>query len=394
MKKTVLVVLMLAVSTLAYAQLDALGLTDDSKVSIKDQRGEEPFFPAIKILRWEDEESLSVKYNKEGFSRYVVDGNKVRSTKGDETIEFYSEGDNFKFLVYIAKKPATNKLYYKLDGWESFDFFYQPPFKNVNPDGSTWQDDGMGISTRPADVNGSYAVYHKTKRDHVMGKTNYSTGKFCHIYRPRFWDADGKNVWADLEIVDGDYTVTIPQKFLNTAEYPIKSNDTFGHTGIGATELSVGGDYQCVFGPHTSTATSTVASVSVYMDDTSQEEVTLGIWDDDGASGIPSTLLADTGGSTVGASFAWITLDLDSPLSVTNGLDYHFGFNHDAENSLIKYDAGQAGYDGWYDADTYVDGTLQNFVLSGGWEDGRKESIYVTYSATSGMIMSTTIMDL
>jgi len=78
---------------------------------------------------------------------------------------------------------------------------------------------GRQIRSRPEHVVGSYAVYHKTRRDHYPGKPNYRAGKVAHIYRPRIVDAAGKAVWGELsaEPVLGRLTITIPQEFLETA---------------------------------------------------------------------------------------------------------------------------------------------------------------------------------
>jgi hypothetical protein len=93
---------------------------------------------------------------------------------------------------------------------------------------------------RPENVVGSYAVYHKTKRDHVIGQTNYATGKAFHIYRPKVWDADGNEIWAELSYADGTLSVTVPQSFLDSAVYPVRVDPTFGYTSLGATGNNIG----------------------------------------------------------------------------------------------------------------------------------------------------------
>jgi hypothetical protein len=67
----------------------------------------------------------------------------------------------------------------------------------------------------------------------INGK-EYKAGKAFHIYRPHIIDASGAETWGILHIENGIYSVEIPQDFLNTAVYPIRSNDTFGYTILGA----------------------------------------------------------------------------------------------------------------------------------------------------------------
>lgn len=184
------------------------------------------------------EETLSLKFPKD----YA---GKPKNENGVLTVEDDDDGlystkhsdDVFKFGLILKKKPAKNSWTSTITGHENLDFFFQPALANENGDGSTWENSEWGGKrTRPADVNNSYAVYHKTKRDHILGQKNYATGKVAHIYRPKFIDANGAWVWGDINISNGEYTVTCPQSFLDSAVYPVKANDTFGYTTIGGSD--------------------------------------------------------------------------------------------------------------------------------------------------------------
>lgn len=143
-----------------------------------------------------------------------------------ETVTDFDGG--FKIDILLEKNPPSNVFCYSIQGAENYDFFYQPPL--------TAEEIAEGAS-RPPEIEGSYAVYHKTLKNHQLGKENYATGKVMHIPRPQVWsllDVD-KKVWADMTYNNGSLCVTVPQDFLDKAKYPVRVDPTFGYTSIGAT---------------------------------------------------------------------------------------------------------------------------------------------------------------
>lgn len=206
----------------------------EDEVIIGDEKSAS-FVPQICFTKWK-ENSLTIKLP-DGLiasSSPTLSAGKLEVKDSKTGFYFNPEGDNFKFGLILYEKPLTNTWSFQLEGWEEFDFLYQPIWKNVKTiklNGEDYLEDIDGGGIRKPDVQGSYAVYHKSKVHN-----QYKTGKFCHIYRPKFIDIDGKEEWADIEIKDGIYKVTIPYEFLNIAKYPIKVNDTYGNTSVGGTE--------------------------------------------------------------------------------------------------------------------------------------------------------------
>lgn len=141
------------------------------------------------------------------------------------------EGTQNKFDIdfTLDSKPDTNVFTYKIEGAEEFDFFYQPELTQEEIDEG---------AERPENVVGSYAVYHRTKANHRVGSTNYATGKAFHIYRPKAIDANGSEVWAELNYDNGILSVTVPRKFLDDAVYPVRVDPTFGIESLGATKAT------------------------------------------------------------------------------------------------------------------------------------------------------------
>ena len=200
--------------------------------------------PTLTLTKWNKEETLSIIYPDQCFSNKTLVDGEVRMSNGKEGFYFrQADQDTLKFGLILNEIPQNTQTWiFKLKGWENFDFFYQPPLKNVNLDGSTWEGkllDGIYPENyRPADVVGSYAVFHKNKVNN-----QYKTGKLCHIYRPRLIDADNNFLgWVDLIIKDGDYVLSInniPQDVLDKAKLPIKFNDTCGVTSDGGSEVQM-----------------------------------------------------------------------------------------------------------------------------------------------------------
>lgn len=138
-----------------------------------------------------------------------------------------STSDGYKVDLILNEKPDTNKFCYAIEGHENYDFFYQRKLSEI-------QGELPYILNRPPEIEGSYAVYHKSLKNN-----GYQTGKVMHIPRPQVWSLsdEATKVWADMsyDVVEG-LCVTVPQEFLDKAEYPVRVDPTFGYTSLGASE--------------------------------------------------------------------------------------------------------------------------------------------------------------
>lgn len=179
-------------------------------------------------LPWKDQAGIKVKYDmgEPTLAERVLDKRKKEVIT--ETVSDFEGG--FKVDILLNERPDTNVFCYAIEGAENYDFFYQPPL--------TPEEIANG-DTRPPEIEGSYAVYHKTLANHRTGGENYATGKVMHIPRPQVWsmsDVDTK-VWADMDYSNGNLCVTVPQDFLDTAKYPVRVDPTFGYTSIGGSRI-------------------------------------------------------------------------------------------------------------------------------------------------------------
>lgn len=201
------------------------------------------FDPTVKYTRFGGENWFSLKLNLP--SKITTDAtaqsDKVVWISDAIDINLYgltaeeskTEYGAFEYDIILKEKPSSNILSFVLNYDSDTEFYYQPPlneqFKVGDYDDNGMQvasvtetesrDSGGNIISRMAeDVVGSYAVYSKTKANN-----EYRTGKIGHLYRPQLKDAEGKTEWGALSISYNILTVTIPQKFLDDATYPISN---------------------------------------------------------------------------------------------------------------------------------------------------------------------------
>ncbi len=128
----------------------------------------------------------------------------------------------FEFDITLQSKPDSN-IYPLSITTKNLSFYKQEEF--------TIEDRKKDFRS-PRVVN-SYAVYHNEKQNN-----KYKTGKAFHIYRPIIIDANGNEIWGDMEIGEDVLNIIIPQDFLDNATYPITIDPTFGYTTVGASSVT------------------------------------------------------------------------------------------------------------------------------------------------------------
>ena len=290
------------------------------------------------------------------------------------------------FEVGWAARPASNIYEFRLGGdYADFDFGYQTPF--VHPakferDGRTWlrATDGDFEVERPIEIDGSYAVYHRRKRDYAKGGTNYRTGKALHILRPVAVDSSvpSRMAWVDLHIEGDRYVATVPGAFLDTATYPVRINDTMGYWSAGASAGGMGANFVNGHGPYTPAANGNATEVVLYTSAASQV-FTMGIYDTD--AGGPNNALRDCEESTSVAG-GWVTGTLDTPLAIVNGTNYYLGAHCGGTTFNYAYDQPIVGHTRYYkNFGSYSAGVLGTpFPASPSTLGSLAHSIYANYT--------------
>ena len=289
-----------------------------------------------------------------------------------------------KWEVEWAKKqdvPAEGYVDFLLGFPAGLTFTKQPPL--------TQQEIDQG-NQRPDNVVNSYAVYWPQAGRFLMPDgseiNNYETGKFAHVFRPNLIDDAGNWTWIDqTAIVNGGtkLRVYLDSAWLAGATFPVRLDPTFGYSTLGGTGGYFGQNYLGAHDRDTPADSGTADSITMYCyANSGTTSVTFGIWSN--SSNKPATLLADTGASTVTTTPGWVTLNLDSGLSVAAGTLYWLGQNHSATELWFRFDS-TGTRDSYYESKTYSAGSLSSFSAPSGWGLSNRTSIYATYTvAASG----------
>ena len=229
--------------------------------------------------------------------------------------------DEFEFDVILSKKPESNKLLFSIET-KNLLFFKQKEL--------TDQDKKDGC-IRPPRVIGSYAVYH-AQPDPITHKT----GKAFHLFRPIIEDAIGNKVWGDINInIEKKLlSIKIPEKFLNTAVYPVIVDPNFGYSSVGLSFASFDG--LMVGNLYSTPAGMNVKSMSAYL----QGGAPAGNYQYAGAiysytTGARKALTSNSGSITTAISAGWQSLNIASPATEVL-LD-------SADDQIIVFGGGDSG---------------------------------------------------
>lgn len=281
--------------------------------------------------------------------------------------------DSMKIDFLLNDKPDTNVFCQTIEGAEDYDFFYQPPLT---------QEEIAEGAERPENVVGSYAVYHKTLKNHKLGETNYETGKAWHIYRPQVWSLSTPldKEWAILDYSniqgtnDGQLCVTVPQDFLDKAEYPVRVDPTFGYTSVGGS-VAIYGSQSLRGRIGTVSEDGLVDSVSVYHVDEDTANFKGIIVD------LSKNIISDGVASTPGvitSTPGWRTSTFSPKPSVSGSTSYFASLVTD-ESTDFYYDAGGVSGDAFFDnSNSYSSPTNPTDATN----SSLFYSIYATYTAT------------
>jgi hypothetical protein len=216
---------------------------DDSHIDIeyKDR------YIKLKLHKWDKEVSIEVSLDMIKADTHTFIDNKIeiedankkvrvypidkRSTKdfyGDALDEEQVHDGGIRYEVVYLEKPLIN-YFDVLITCKNTRWTKQPPLTQQELDNG---------DMRPLNVDGSYAVYHVSKKNN-----QYKTGKMIHVYRPLAIDALGNKAWCEIDVegyIDPtSMRVTIPQQFLDEAVYPVVIDPDLGYTAIGGTTETI-----------------------------------------------------------------------------------------------------------------------------------------------------------
>jgi len=351
------------------------------QLELGDSKTLDKMLPQQKIMRWDNECNVSIRLK--DFDNFTVEteGEKIKLLKPEKEVHFYQieEGEGAsEFEIILNEKPKTNVMEFSLVD-KDVDYFPQPELEDSEIEGF----EEMTVEElltekrkrRPENVVGSYAVYAKTPKTNWTGGKEYKCGKIGHIFRPKIIDSAGTEVWGDLHIENGILSVTIPQSFIDTAQYPIRhaAGLTWGYGGEGGSSSS---GYNYFYGS-LFTSPASIAStegISLYGGGSSGYTFygTLGIILKSNLNVITNGKLLKSDGSS---GPAWQTITFVTKPTVSQSTEYVLGAGLYI-NVYMKYDAGGANQG-------YVD-TTNSYNLNNPTDattNTNKYSIYATYTA-------------
>lgn len=382
-------------STKHYSFAEKVDPKDRIEVEIGDAEDSKKFHPQFKIKRWDNEVNASFRLlygNIPGNISYSDDGTTVTWSKGQWEAKFYSLNEGFEFEIHIPSRPPINYLEFSVNDKE-LDWFYQPELIQQEIDGG---------ASRPDNVIGSYAVYHKTKGGmNDSAGMEYRAGKAFHVYRPHVVDSAGSETWGELNLNAGVLTISVDQAWLDTAVYPVIIDPTFGNLNEGGSNQVIAQQAGnntlfagSVFTPTESGTIDTITGNFIMIGDDSETvdtSVMLYIEDVIGNTHDRVAVVERTN-MIITSTRGWFEFTAGS--EAFTAVDHILGATGDGrdipgsnDNMAISYDAagghgeyytrtyGGNGYDAARDADPLDDTPTT---------DDRQHSIYVTYTATNG----------
>lgn len=293
------------------------------------------------IKKWKDTEikiQLPNEITKEKEKYAEKNESNIKIVHQDTEINWYpilidNQTQGMEYEIVFLKQPKSNTVTFPIST-ENLSFYYQPPldeqYNNHTSCNATecWNpiDDKLTIH-RPENIVGSYAVYHTSKRDN-----QYETGKAFHIYRPFLTDADGIKTWANLTIINDTILITIPQKYLDNAKYPITLDPSFGYTTAGGSYAEHGGPAVRILVDYSPATNGNVTDINIYFGGaTTSSKVRPVLY-------MSNYSLVTYGSEMAVATNKWVGKTVTST-AVTAGINYGPGFYY-SNTQDFAYDSG------------------------------------------------------
>lgn len=284
---------------------DLYGDHKNNVVVFGNDANDKDFEADVKFEFW-GEEWLSIC--EEGLKGAEVFGdNKISLETPKKTIEWYQEEkvlgyhkrDQFqsrlKWIIRFKKKPISKEYSFKLTNHERYNIRQNAPLQDIEH----FEVDGIKyvrgfcpvektIAVCLEEANGCYTVYHKWKKNHVIGQKNYRTGKVMSIYLPYITDGI-KGAYCSLHIENGIYTATIPDEIYKDKNFQWEKshiNDTFGYATIGDNTVQLLADRVIASGLDSPVNNGTATGIFIYCNSTSNtRDFRVGLYEDNSGPG-------------------------------------------------------------------------------------------------------------
>ena len=260
----------------------------------------------------------------------------------------YEKGDQgFEYELILTNKPKSNTLSFNIIK-KNVGFYYQPPATQMYAVGEMYGDKRIDFVNETMVINGtevlvshnpnyigSYAVY---RADDLAGDFsrrggyNYAGGKLGDIMPPILIDALGNRIKANMNITGTTMTITVPQQWLNQAQYPVVVDPEFGYHTVptaGVISLASGRTYAGKQGTSPSTSGNAIAIVLYCNSSTGAQDLKVALYSNtsflSNSSYPASPIVTNTTANVIcpsGTSPAWTGVNITAT-AVTGGTKYH-----------------------------------------------------------------------
>ncbi|MEW6411650.1 MAG: hypothetical protein AB1483_04150 [Candidatus Zixiibacteriota bacterium] len=249
-----------------------------------------------------------------GPSGYRVEGDTIEALSDDIGHRFYRNESGLEWEIVLKRRPASNVLEYAMSV-KNLRFYYQDSL-------SVFERDVLG-AIRPDSVVGAWVAYHALRSDNILSVSGgdtlvneYRTGQAFIVYRPKAWSGND-TVWCDLniDVKRGRFEIVLDKMWLESADYPVTIDPTFGNTSVGGSTMSWNLLYAyChrLAGVNTyqvpSGKTATITQYSVYGCETGSGDMSVSMAAFEIVSGTPQSRVGDRVNVTIsGGTPAWFS---------------------------------------------------------------------------------------
>lgn len=307
----------------------------DVVVEIGDSKQPDTFFPQVKLQRFENAANVSLRYTGPVDSLVTEKNGKVAQKFQGGLVEIYDKPDEqaYELELLLSKLPATNRFPFSYRAKGVTAWHYQPEL--------TDEEIKEGCE-RPENIIGSYAL--------CGGK-----GKLFHLFRPHAVDAAGKQIWGTIRLDQDnqEIEVVVDRHWLRDATYPVRIDPTIGYTSVGASSATFSADQP--FASKMVDVSGTFSLTDLYgyrRANTGTANFKIALYDSDGTSGGPGSLLHTTAGQSCGTAAQWqsysLALDVTSDFWLMQISDSTCKFYYDSSASDGTRLSGVTAISGFY----------------------------------------------
>ena len=260
---------------------------------IGDSKQPNTFFPQVKLQRFGNAANVSFRYIGSVNGKFTKRLGKVTQAIDGGKVEIYDKPDEQAYEIELVfnQIPVTNSFpfSYRTKGVTGWD--YQPALAD---------EDVKEGCERPENVIGSYAL-------------SGPHGKLFHLYRPHVVDADGNEVWGELQLDQDNQKieVVVDPLWLRDATYPVRIDPTIGYTSVGASSATFAANQPFASKMAGVSGTSSLTDLYGYRQvNAGTANFKIVLYDSDGPGGGPGTLLHSTAGQSCGTTAQWQSYSL------------------------------------------------------------------------------------